>query len=270
MIRASIRYVDQVARRNSTRWRAFADAVALALGINVWISIVILPGFFVAAFHTSTDILLASAPLLVLTVGIWRRAELALLLLFPSALMIPVALSPELVSTQVYGPMRFVIVAIGLIAYLFGVSFFTSFYEPATPASTRALASSQRPVPARWRRRFRMYRWLALLSLIFPAIFLYKVNFHSTSRAYIDQMFPGRETQMLTVINLAAIGMWVLLYLYAFLGVLRPHRTGDRIMVADLGRLRADAKRGRLKPTFYAAVLFAVGFMGLLIFGQYL
>lgn len=270
MIRDSIRNVQPGARKNPLKWRAFADAVALALGVNVWISIVVLPGFFVGSFRTGNDLLIACAPLLILGIGIWRRAELALLLLFPLALMGPVILAPELVSTQVYGPVRFVIVAVGLVAYLFGVSFFTSFYEPAPPASTRALASSRRPVPPRWRRRFRMYMWLAILSVVFPVMLLYKVNFDDTSREFIEQMYPNRAGQMLTVINLAAIGMWTVLYLYGFLGVLRPHRTGDRILAADLGRLRADARKGKLRPTFYIGVLFSVGFMLFLLFWRYI
>ena len=33
------------------RWKTFADVVAFALGVNVWISIVILPAVFVNALH---------------------------------------------------------------------------------------------------------------------------------------------------------------------------------------------------------------------------
>ena len=262
--------MDRADRKNPLRWRAFADAVALALGINVWISIVILPGFFVASFRTGNDLLMASAPLLVLGIGIWRRAELFLLLLFPAALMVPIAISPELVGTQVYGPIRFIIVGLGVIAYLFGVSFFSSFYEPKPPHSIRALASSRRPVAPRWQRRFRMYRWLALLSLAFPAVFFYTVNFDDTSKAFVEQMYPGRVAHMLTVINLGAIGMWVVLYTYVFIGILRHHRTGDRILLADLGRLRADARRGKLRISFYLGVLFSVGFMLFLVFWRYI
>lgn len=251
------------------RWRAFADAVALALGINVWISIVVLPGLFAGAWRGSGDVLLASLPLAVLGVGLWRRAETVLLLLFPSALMIPVALSPEIVGSHVYGPIRFVIVAVGLVVYLFGVSFFSSFYEPPPPKSVRPLASSQKPVPPRWQRRLRMYRALAILSVVFPAAMLYTVNFDSDNQAFLRQMYPGRVAQMTTVINLAVIAAWVLLYTHAFLGVLRPHRTGDRVLVTDLARIRASARRGKPRATFYVGVACALGFMLLLLFGRY-
>lgn len=251
------------------RWRAFADAVALALGINVWVSIVVLPGFFVGSWRTLADIIVASAPLAVLALGLWRRAETILLLVFPSALMVPVALSPQIMGSHVYGPARFVIVGIGLVAYLFGVSFFTSFHEPPPPESDRPLASSRRPVADRWRRRFRVYRALTALSVVFPATLLYTVNFDSTSEGFVRQMFPGRVAQMTTVLNLTIVAAWVLIYTYAFLGVLRNHRTGDRVLVVDLARIRTDAKRGRPRPAFYVSVVCALGFMLLLLFGGY-
>ncbi len=251
------------------RWRAFADAVALALGINVWISLVVLPGFFVGAWHGSSDLLIGSMPLLLLGIGLWRRSEAILLLAYPSALMVPVALSPQIVGAGVYGPIRFTIVAVGLVAYLFGVSFFTSFYEPPPPRHVRPLASSRRPVPPRWRRRFRIYRTLTVLSVVFPATMIYTVNFDSTTREFLRQMFPGRLAQMSTILNLAIIAVWVLLYSHAFMGVLRHHRTGDRPLVTELARIRADAKRGKPRASFYLGVACAVGFMLLLLLGRF-
>lgn len=257
-------------QHSSLRWRVFADAVALALGINIWISIVVLPGFFVNAFQTSNDIVLAAAPLLLLAVGVWRRSELFLLLLFPSSLMVPVAFEPAMVSGYVYGLTRFAVVAVGLVAYLFGASFFISFYDPPEPANIRPLASSRRPMPARWKRRFRIYRALVILSLVFPVTLLYTVNFDETSAEFLRQMFPGRVAQMTTVADLAAIGLWVLLYLYAFLGVMRHHRTGDRVLAADLGRIEQSARKGTLGPAFYLGLVCAIGFMVVLIMGRYL
>lgn len=254
---------------NPARWRAFADAVALALGINIWISIVVLPGLFVGSWRSAGDIIIGVLPLVTLGVGLMRRSEAILLLFFPSALMVPAALTPAIMSAHVYGPIRFVIVAVGLIAYLFGVSFFTSFYEPPPPESVRPLASSRRPVPPRWQRRFRIYRALAVLSVVFPIIMLYTVNFDPTSEAFLRQMFPGRFTQMTAVLDLAVIAAWVLIYLGCFLSVLRHHRAGDRILIADLGRIRAEAKRGKPRPVFYAGVVCALGFMLLLLFGRY-
>jgi hypothetical protein len=257
-------------QHSSLRWRVFADAVALALGINVWISVVVLPGFFVEAFHTTSDMAIAGVPLLLLLIGVWRSSDLFLLLLFPSSLMLPVAFEPAMVSGYVYGLTRFVVVAVGLVAYLFGASFFTSFYEPPEPANVRPLASSRRAMPARWKRRFRMYRALVLLSVVFPMTLLYTVNFDPTSARFLRQMFPGRIAQMTTVADLAAISLWLLLYLYAFLGVMRHHRTGDRVLAADLGRIEQSARKGTLGPAFFLGVICAICFMVILIMGRYL
>jgi hypothetical protein len=256
--------MNEGAVQSSPRWRAFADAVALALGVNVWISIVVLPGLFVGTWRGTAELAAGAVPLVILVAGLWRRSETALLLIFPSALMIPVAIAPQTVSSHVYGPTRFVIVALGLVAYLFGVSFFSSFREPPPPAGMRRLSSSQNPMPPRWQRRLRIYRALAILSVLFPATMLHMVNFEGTNGAFLRQMFPGRVAQMTTVLNLVVIAAWVLIYSYAFLGVLRSHRTGDRELVADLGRLRAQVKRGKPRPAFYVSLTLAVGFFLLL------
>ena len=250
------------------RWRAFADAVALALGANVWISVVVLPGFFVGAFRTPASIFLAALPLVALAAGLWRRSETVLLLVYPSALMVPVALSPAIASSFVYGPIRFVVVAIGLVAYLFGVSFFSSFYEPPPPESMRPLASSRQPSPPRWRRRFRMYRMLTALSVVFPIVFLYTANFDKTSERFLHEMFPGRVAGMTTVLDLAVIAAWVAIFHLFFLNILARHRTGDRALITELGAIRSQARRGKPRPVFYVAVISALLFMLILFFGR--
>jgi hypothetical protein len=251
------------------RWRAAADAVALALGINVWISLVLLPGLFVGAWSGQGSVAIAILPLAALMAGVLLRSELALLLLFPSALMVPVAMAPSMVSMHVYGPVRFTIVAASVVAYLLGVSFFTSFHEPPPPVGQRPLASSSQPIPERWRRRFRIYWMLTALSVVFPLTFVYSVNFDDDSRTFLGEMYPGRTAQMSTLLNLLAIGVW-LVYAYGFHGVLRRHRTGDRELVADLGNLRAGASRARPRPVFYLSVACALGLMGILVASRYL
>jgi len=251
------------------RWRAFADTVAALLGVNVWISVVLLPGLFVGAWGSTATVFAALLPLPVLAAGMWRRSELMLLLAYPSALLIPVAVAPEIVSSHVYGPVRFAIVAVGVVSYLFGASFFTSFYEPSPPENTRPLTSSRYPTPARWQRRFRIYRVLAVLSAAFPLILIYAVNFDDTNRAFLRQMFPGRVASMTTFLNLGVVGAWLLLYFYMFLGILKPHRTGDRDLVVELSRIRGEAKRGRPRPIFYVGVVGALGFMLLLMLSRF-
>jgi len=247
------------------RWRTFADVVAFALGTNVWISIVILPAIFVGALHGTGHILAAALPFAVLMLGLARRSEAVLLGLFPAAILIPVALQPQMASSHVYGPIRFTLCALGVVAYLFGVSFFTTWHEPPAPRSIRGLTSAQAGPAERWQRRERVYWMLTGMSLIIPTVLIAWVNFDSAINDYLGEMYPGRVALMTTALTVGAIVLWLGIYHYAFLGVLRPHRTGDRDLVTKLGQARTDAKSGKPRTRFYIAVATALIAMGILI-----
>lgn len=257
---------EQVTER---KWRTFADVVAFTLGVNVWITVVILPAIFVSVLRGKM-IVAALLPLAMLVLGLVRRSEVILLGLFPSALLVPISLSPSLASSHVYGPIRFALVALGVIAYLFGVSFFTTFHEPPAPTSVRQLSSAQQGPPQRWLRRERVYWILTALSIVIPAVLIAWVNFDQSVADFLGEMYPGRVALMTTALTVGAIVLWLGIYHYAFLGVLRPHRTGDRDLVAALAQARADAKSGRPRGRFYLAVTFALAAMLLLLLVRHL
>jgi hypothetical protein len=244
-----------------TRWKTFADVVAFTLGVNVWISIIILPAAFIGALHGGVHVLAALLPFGVLVAGLVRRSEVILLGFFPAAIMVPVILQPTLASQYVYGPVRFILVALGLVAYLFGVSFFTTFHEPPAPRSVRGLSSAAQAPAPRWRRRERVYWMLVGLAAIFPTLLIAWVNYDTTITDYLGEMYPGRVALMTTALTVGAIVLWLVVFHYAFLGVLRPHRTGDRDLVAALGQARADAKAGKPRGRFYLAVGLALAAM---------
>ncbi len=252
------------------RWRTFADVVAFALGTNVWISIVILPAIFVGALHGTGHVLAAALPFAVLMLGLARRSEAILLGLFPAAVLVPVSLDPQLASSHVYGPIRFTLVALGVIAYLFGVSFFTTWHEPPAPRSVRGLSSAQAGPAERWQRRERVYWMLTGMSLVIPTVLIAWVNFDSAINDYLGEMYPGRVALMTTALTVGAIVLWLGIYHYAFLGVLRPHRTGDRDLVTALAQARADAKAGKPRGRFYLSVALALVAMCLLILLRHL
>lgn len=251
--------------RGAARWRTFADVVAFTLGTNVWISIVILPAIFVGSLRSNSQIAAAALPLTVLMLGLARRSEAILLGLFPAAILVPVALHPVMVSSHVYGPIRFTLVSIGVVAYLFGVSFFTTWHEPPAPRSVRGLSSAQAGPPERWQRRERVYWMLAGMSVVIPMVLIAWVNFDGSVADFLGEMYPGRVALMTTALTAGAILLWLVIYHYAFLGALRPHRTGDRDLVAALARARTDAKAGKPRPRFYLAVVLAMFAMGALI-----
>ena len=240
------------------RWRTFADVVAFALGTNVWISIVIVPALFQGLLHGIARIAAAILPFGVLLLGLQRRSEGILLGVFPAAVLVPVSLQPQLASASVYGPVRFALVSLGVIAYLFGVSFFTTFHEPPAPRSVRMLSSAQQGPATRWLRRERMYWGLTALSLVIPTVLIAWVNYDDAIADYLGEMYPGRVALMTTALTVGAIVLWLGIYHYAFLGVLRPHRTGDRDLVNALGRMRAEAKTGKPRMRFYLAVACAL------------
>ncbi len=252
------------------RWRTFADVVAFTLGTNVWISIVILPAIFIGALKTGKQIGAASLPFGVLLLGLQRRSELILLGLFPAAVLIPISINPALASSHVYGPIRFSLVAVGVVAYLFGVSFFTTFHEPPAPRSVRGLSSAQAGPAERWQRRERVYWMLTGMSVVIPAVLIAWVNFDTAIADFLGEMYPGRVALMTTALTAGAIVLWLGIYHYAFLGVLRPHRTGDRDLVGALAQARTDAKTGKPRKRFYAAVGLALAAMGILIILRHL
>jgi hypothetical protein len=247
------------------RWRAFADVVAVALGANVYVSMVVLPALFVGAARSSGVLLAMLLGPAALVAGVWQRSQLILLGAFPTAIPVPIALRPEMAASHVYGKLRFVVVAVGLIAYLLGVSFFTTFHEPQAPVSERLLTSAREPRPPRWRRRERVYWGLAATAFLVPAYLIWEVSYDPAIQSALAAWYPGRIALMTTLLMLAAVTMSVLLYAWVFLGVMRPHRTGDRDVVTLLAVARADAQRGRPRLRFYLGVILALGFMAAMV-----
>jgi hypothetical protein len=170
-----------------------------------------------------------------------------------------------MVAVHVYGPIHFTIVALGLVAYLFGASFFTSFYEPPPPVAVRPLSSSLEPTPARWRRRARIYRYLVAMSIIVPALLLYTINFEPSTRVFIRKMYPGRAASYTAVVNLGFLAFWLIIYSRYLLGILTVHRTGDRQILGLLAATRARLKRRKPRPIFYLAAAAALLLMAALV-----
>jgi len=251
------------------RWRAAADGVSAALGLNVWISLVFVPGLFVGAFRQNAlTVLLATLPPVVLGVAVALRSQTGLLFAFPVSMLFPLAADPRLLTSNVHGPVTFTLVSIGMVAYLFGVCFLSAFRETPIPERQKRLGPAGPPVP-RWRRRFRLYLTLGILSVVFPAALLYAVNFSSTNVAYLRELFPGRVGAMQMLLNLGVMALWLGIWASTFLGVLKLHRTGDRPLLHELERLRLESRRATPRPVFYAAVVCALGFMLLLVLLRY-
>jgi hypothetical protein len=101
--------------------------------------------------------------------------------------------------------------------------------------------------------------------VLIPAALIAWVNYDDGINGYLGEMYPGRVALMSTALTVGAIVLWLGIFQFAFLGVLRPHRTGDRDLVTALAQARADAKSGRPRSRFYIAVAFALAAMIILL-----
>jgi hypothetical protein len=255
--------------------RHASDLVASALGLNLWVSLVLVPGLFVGTFERHPALMLfAPLPLVALGVGILRRSPLWLLLTYPATLLLPVAVDARVVAENAQGPVTFTLVGISLVGYLLGAAYLTgagSTHHAPSDAHVeriRRLSSADR-VPNRWRRRTRIYVALAVLSAIFPAVLVYAVDFAPDTRAFLDKMYAEKASAMLALMNLGVLALWLGIYAIGFLAPLQHHRTGDRQLVRRLDELKQDARRGTPRLTFYVAVVAALGLMAVLIFSRY-
>jgi len=145
-----------------------------------------------------------------------------------------------------------------MIAYLFGVSFFSRFHEPPVPRSVRMLSSARAAPAASIARRERVYWELTALSIAIPTLLIGWVNYDESVAAYLGAMYPGRIEGMTSALTAGALVLWLGIYHFAFLGALRPHRVGDRDLLETLRRTRAEIQRGTLRPRFYGAVVLAL------------
>lgn len=245
------------------RWRTFADATALALGLNLWATLDLLPMLVVGSAFTFAQVALLLLPLALLGLGVWKRNETILLFGFPSALLLPIASSPAMATLQFYSPARFTLVGIGLVAFLFGASTLTSFYEPPEPNHTRPLHSSTQPLPPRWRRRFRMYAFLAVTSVVFPLVLLYHINFDELGTQALNENYPGRAATFTTLLNVIAIGIWLLVFANYILAPIKQHRTGDKLLRQELATMRRRSAAGSPHLLSYLGGVMALVLMAL-------
>jgi hypothetical protein len=219
--------------------------------------VVVGPGFGVG------QIALLLLPLALLGFGVWRRNETVLLFGFPSALLLPIATTPAMATLQFYSAARFTLVGIGLVAFLFGASTLTSFYEAPPPKHVRPLHSASQALPPRWRRRFRIYAFLAITSVVFPLVLLYHINFDDIGTQALNENYPGRAATFTTLLNVIAIGIWLLVFANYILAPIKQHRTGDKQLRQEISGMRRRAALGSPHPLSYIGGVMALLLMTL-------
>src|SRR5688572_21816939 len=225
--------------------RVAADALTAALGMNLWVSLSLVPGMVAGAFSRNGLLaVLAPLPLLFLAIGVVRRSPMWLLLAYPTALLLPVAVDARIASSIASGPVVLSLTAASLVGFLLGGAYLTTRNaagELAPGTRSRRLGGSlEAQAPVRWQRRRRIYAALAVLSAVFPALLLYRIGLDAETRAYLvesfpDELAPGdRVAALLSVMLLAGLAVWLIIWDRAFVGPLRHHRTGDKELIAEL------------------------------------
>jgi hypothetical protein len=209
-----------------------------------------------------------------LAAGVWRRSTGALLLAFPVAAMLPQAIY-GMPDVEIAPPAPFPLLALSLLAFLVAASRWLAAESSRaeaeelagaidlSPVQTRSLAGA--PIPARWRRRLRIYRLLAACALVLPAALLGYAHYSPTVRADLRASFAGRAEAAATFVTVGIGLLAAILFRGYLLAPLRAHLAHDRDLGAFMATARKQARRGRPRIAFYFAVAAALGFMLLLM-----
>jgi hypothetical protein len=250
--------------------------LSAALGANLWIVAVAVPlilggssGAHAVPGGVAGVIVLVTLAPAILTWGLARRSERALLGAFPVAALLPQAwLSmPEL---RVLPPVPFVLLAASLVGYLLASARFVAApVEAVEPieeagASARPAISERRlaqpPTPPRWRRRLRVYRALAACAVIIPASLIGYAHF-GPSGARLAEAFAGRVESAQVLVTVGIGLLTIILYRAYLLAPLEAHLQHDRDLARYTEAARRQARKGRPRTAFYFAVAVALAAM---------
>lgn len=241
----------------SRKW-SIGDVTIGVLGLNLWITFLVLPTLhFVKHSPGAATVAGIIAGPVLLAVGLYLRHRLVLLFGLPLSLFIPALVNPRLVGVNVYSAWSFALVAASFLAYMLVTLAILRGHElPPVPEERRSIG--EYVLSPRWRRRFRIYRWMAALSVIFPLVLIFGIFLDPQIQAMVRQSFPGRAQEAVAFFGIGGLALWLLLFHADFLTPLRSHVRGDPYLHSELRRLRRSAFRARPGLSFYLAVVVAL------------
>jgi hypothetical protein len=241
--------------------RSLWDLALLVLGFNIWVLFLILPIVHLTLPHLSrtTLVLIGVAPL-ALVLGVLFRHGVTLLAVFPLLLVVPVAVTPQLVGVNVLSTWTFCLVTLSFLAYLLGtLLILRGFRAPPVPDEGRDLGPFE-PTP-RWRRRRRIYIWMAAMAGLFPAVLIYVLFLHPGVQANLAASYPTRAGEATAFFGVLALALWLGVFYADFLAPLRAHVRGDPRLHYDIEQIRRSAQRRQVRPSFFVFVAIALGLM---------
>lgn len=244
--------------------RTIWDLAILVLGLNVWTSFLLLPVLHLERPGVGPAVvaLVVLAPA-ALVLGTFLRHRVSLLAVYPGLLLLPALHTPQLVGVNVYTSWTFCLVGLSFLAYLFGTPLLLEIIDaPAEPREGGDLEAFQ--LTPKWRRRLRVYRWMALLAAVFPATLIFALYLHPGVGAQMVKYFPNRHAEAHTFFGVLLLGLWIGVFWAYLLAPLKAHTRGDPQLRYELQQLRKRSSHHRPRGIFYLAVAAALLLMAVL------
>jgi hypothetical protein len=235
----------------SKKHRTIWELALLVLGLNLWVSFLLMPVLHLAAPTIARSIwLLLPLSLGLLALGLARLSRTILLGAYPSCLIISTLFEPHLVGVNVYSPWGFLLVDLSFLAYLLAALLVLRLAQPWTP-SQEAHPLPLKPTSEHWRRRFRMYVWFAGQAVLFPGVLVFVLFLHPGVQADLRRSYPGRSEEALVLFGVLAVALWLGIFRANFWIPLRAHLRGDSRFLYDLQQQRRKALNPRPRLTLY-------------------
>jgi hypothetical protein len=157
-------------QRPTAGFTALRSGLILALGLNFWLTALVVPAIGLRAADLAA--LSLPAPLL-LAFGVLTRNAAALLVGMPLATLLPLGLSDLAAARQAGGP--FLMVALALVLYLFATLRILVDVPACDTLVTRRILPPDAPSPY-WQQHRWLHRAMMAGAVLVPAFFLYFID----------------------------------------------------------------------------------------------
>lgn len=224
--------------------------VACALGINVWVTLLLVPVLHAAGsgtLVTKIPMWALAFPLPLLGIGLFRLNRVLLLALFPISLGVLNAMFRGPTGQGMFTVWTFGLAALSLLGYLVGTTITLEVYARHDDAvAGRRLALP--PLSSKWRRRRRVYVLLAAFAALIPLSLIYTIDFFPQTARDLQKEYGAGAAEMQTLLVIGALGLWLWLFHTFFMVPLEQHRRGDADVRTELVALEKSARRAPPPP----------------------
>ncbi len=245
------------------------------LGFNLWMVAVGVPLVMGSAWISAAPLNALAAVLLMAVLGpvtlAWgclRRSGPLLLVGFPAVAALPQALLGGGATPLMPSP-PWSLCAISLVGYLIASAWALeraargSAVEAVHPPRDRPLPKEG--VPARWRRRLRVYRGLTALTVLFPLVLIWQLDLRRSTGEQLATSFGAHADAARALFTVAVGLLSIVVFRGYFVPALTGHLQHDREITALMEADRRRARRGRPRVTFYLWVMLALAAMAAVV-----